>query len=109
MAEAEAEADPVELPAPDSTHKMLAEMKAMMEGLTTQMVGVRGDFGNEDRSIYQAAVMGAMEEIFPLVTVKRKSTDPPWYNWKVRKRIAQKRGKITQMGEITEATGGSGR
>ena len=33
-----------------------------------------------------------MEEIFPLITVRRKSTDPPWYNWKVRKRIAQKRG-----------------
>ena len=40
----------------------------------------------------QREVVGAMERLFPLVTVRRKSTDPPWYNWKVRKRIAQKRG-----------------
>ena len=29
---------------------------------------------------YQDEVVGAMERIFPLITVKRRSTNPPWYN-----------------------------
>ena len=32
---------------------------------------------NSKTEYYQAEVVGALERIFPLVTVKRKSTDPP--------------------------------
>ena len=35
---------------------------------------------------------------FPLIKVKRKLTDPPWFNWKIRKRMAQKKGIHRQEG-----------
>ena len=41
---------------------------------------------NPKADAYQELVVGALERFFPLVTVRRKSTDPPWFNWKVRKR-----------------------
>ena len=43
-------------------------------------------------------VVGALEEFFSLVSVKRKSTDPPWYNKKIRKRITQKKGIYRREG-----------
>ena len=45
------------------------------------------DGSNLKTQIYQQEVVGALERYFPLVTVKRRSCDPPWYNWKVKKRI----------------------
>ena len=54
---------------------------------------------NAKANLYQAEVVGALEKFFPLVTVKRKSTDPPWYNWKVRKRLAQRRGIYHREGQ----------
>ena len=37
--------------------------------------------GSEEKTnVYQDMVVGALERFFPLVTVRRKSTDPPWYN-----------------------------
>ena len=47
---------------------------------------------NRKADLYQQEVVEAPERCFPLVTVRRKSTDPPWYNWKIRKRIEQKKG-----------------
>ena len=45
---------------------------------------------NEKTNIYQGEVNDALERLFPLITVMRRSSDPPWYNWKIRKRIKQK-------------------
>lgn len=42
--------------------------------------------------MYQEAVTGAMEKFFPLLTVRRKSTDCPWINNRVRKLIRRRRG-----------------
>ena len=42
--------------------------------------------------IYQDAVTGAMEKIFPLITVRKKSLDCPWINARIRRLIAQGRG-----------------
>ena len=53
---------------------------------------------NRKMEIYQDEVVSAMEQFFPLVMVTRKSTNPPWYNWKVRKRISQKRGVYRREG-----------
>ena len=47
---------------------------------------------NGKTQIYQNEMNAAMERFFPEITVRRKSTDPPWFNWKVRKRIKQKKG-----------------
>ena len=43
---------------------------------------------NKKTEIYQREIVAAQERYFPLITVRRRSTDPPWYNWKIRKRIA---------------------
>ena len=43
------------------------------------------DGSNNKANEYQRMVVGALEECFPLVTVTRKSTDPPWYNAKIRR------------------------
>ena len=49
--------------------------------------------------IYQAEVVKAIEAIFPLRTVKRKNTDPPWINDAVRRLIrARKRIFIETRG-----------
>ena len=42
--------------------------------------------------------MGAQERIFPQVTVMRRSTDPPWYNHRIRKKIRQKKGIYKREG-----------
>ena len=40
---------------------------------------------------YQRMVVGAVERFFPLRTVKRKSSDPPWMNKKVAKMIEDRK------------------
>ena len=43
-------------------------------------------------------MVGALERIFPLITVRQRSSDPPWYNWKIKKRIKQKRSIYRREG-----------
>ena len=47
---------------------------------------------NGKAAIYQREVVGAMEACFPLIQVRRKSTDPPWINSRIRKKLQQRRG-----------------
>ena len=53
---------------------------------------------NKKAQIYQSEVNDAVDRFFPLKTVRRRSTDPPWYNWKIRKRIRQKKGIYRREG-----------
>lgn len=34
----------------------------------------------------------ALERFFPLISVRCKTSDPPWFNCKIKKKIAQKKG-----------------
>ena len=47
---------------------------------------------NGKADVYQREMQAALCRYFPLVTVRRRSTDPPWFNQKIRKRMKQKRG-----------------
>ena len=53
---------------------------------------------NQKTEAYQAEVVGALERCFPLVKVRRRSNDPPWYNWKVKRRTAQAKGIYRREG-----------
>ena len=46
---------------------------------------------NEKADLYQAQIMDAIDRFFPLVTTRRKSTDPPWINGTVRWKIAKRK------------------
>ena len=46
---------------------------------------------NEKADIYQKEVLDAIEQFFPLITTRRKGTDLPWINAKVRKRVRQRK------------------
>ena len=46
---------------------------------------------NEKTGVYQREVNAALERCFPLITVRRRSTDPPWFNTRIRKKIKQSR------------------
>ena len=43
---------------------------------------------NRKATLYQEAVTGALEACFPLITVRKKSTDCPWINKRIRKLIS---------------------
>ena len=60
--------------------------------------------GSEEKTrIYQEELVRAIESIFPLRTVKRRSTDPPWINSRIKKMIkARKRIFIETMGRSPE-------
>ena len=45
---------------------------------------------NAKTDIYQKTVAWAVEKFFPLKTTKRKSTDLPWINRKIKKRIRRR-------------------
>ena len=47
---------------------------------------------NRKAEMYQEAVTLAMENFFPLVTVRKKSTDCPWINNRIRKLTARRQG-----------------
>ena len=53
---------------------------------------------NRKAEIYQAEVVGAMEACFPLIQMRRKSSDPPWINWKIRKKLKQRSGVYVREG-----------
>ena len=46
---------------------------------------------NDKARLYQAHVDAAMDKFFPLRTVRRKSSDLPWINKAIRKRIRRRR------------------
>ena len=55
--------------------------------------------GSQNKAVaYQAKITGALESCFPLITVRRKSTDPPWINAKIRTMIRRRRGIYRQHG-----------
>ena len=53
---------------------------------------------NSKTNQYQAEVMAALERCFPLITVRRKASDPPWFNERIRKKIRQRRGIYKREG-----------
>ena len=53
---------------------------------------------NRKAEIYQAEVVGALEACFPLIQMKRKSSDPPCINWKIRKKLRQRNGIYMREG-----------
>ena len=48
------------------------------------------DSSNSKADIYQREVTDALENFFPLITVRRKASDPAWYNRTIKKKMAQK-------------------
>ena len=57
---------------------------------------------NGKAEIYQREVVGAMEACFPLITVKRKSTDPPWINGAIRRKLQKRRGVYRREGRASK-------
>lgn len=60
---------------------------------------------------YQSLILWAMENLFPLRTMRKRSTDPPWINKAVTKLIeARKRvyketgGRIEELHELKKKT-----
>ena len=51
---------------------------------------IRAVTSNEKADIYQKTITDAIERIFPLKTTRRKSTDLPWINNTIRKRIRRR-------------------
>ena len=45
---------------------------------------------SEKAAAYEAIVMGGVAHHFPLITTRRKDTDPPWINDRVRRRIRRR-------------------
>ena len=48
---------------------------------------VAGASSDEKTTVYQNMISAAIDSYFPLITTKRKSTDLPWINWSIRKKI----------------------
>ena len=57
---------------------------------------------SEKAEIYQREVVGAMEACFPLITVKRKASDPPWINGAIRKKLNQRKGIYRREGRSSK-------
>ena len=53
---------------------------------------------NGKTNIYQRDVIWALEDCFPLVTVKRRSSDPPGITGKSRKELRRKKGIYRREG-----------
>ena len=53
---------------------------------------------NNKANLYQEQVTGAMEWLFPLITVRRKSSDCPWVNNRIRKLIRRRKGVYRREG-----------
>ena len=49
------------------------------------------DGSNRKADAYQATVTSTIETFFPLITTRRKSTDLPWVNSRIRRRIKQRK------------------
>ena len=60
---------------------------------------VLGVDGSQAKALcYQKKITGAIESFFPLITVRRKSTDAPWINARIRKMIKRRRGIYRRHG-----------
>ena len=46
---------------------------------------------NEKANLYQQVVTGALEACFPVITTRRKSTELPWINKRIRRLIRRRR------------------
>ena len=53
---------------------------------------------NGKGGIYQREVTAAQNRFFPEITVKRKASEPPWFNWKIKKKMRQKKGIYKREG-----------
>ena len=53
---------------------------------------------NLKADLYQRKIMGAIENFFPVITVRRKNTDPPWINAKVRRLIRRRKAVYCDQG-----------
>ena len=53
---------------------------------------------NAKPDIYQGAVTEAMEAFFPLITVRKKTSDCPWINNRIRKLIRRRKGIYRREG-----------
>ena len=54
---------------------------------------------NAKTEIYQSEVPRALEVAFPLITWRRRSTDPPWFNARITKKVKQRRGVYRREGK----------
>ena len=57
----------------------------------------------EKAEAYQKTVVGAVEKFYPLRTIRRKNTDPPWLDKKTKKMIEDRKEFYIQEGGRTEA------
>ena len=63
---------------------------------------VQAEGSNQKATIYQEAVTGAMETFFPLITVRKKSTDCPWMNRRIRRLIRRRKGVYRREGRSSK-------
>lgn len=59
---------------------------------------ISANTSNGKANLYQAAMSGALETFFPLITVRKKSTDCPWINACIRKLVAARKGIYKREG-----------
>ena len=62
------------------------------------MVGRLRLGGNQKTEYYQVAVTGAMKKFFPLIRVRRKTSDCPWIINKLRRLISRHKGIYRREG-----------
>ena len=65
---------------PDSEEKF-GSWLASMDWSELEAAGT----SNEKTEIYQMEVTRAQDRLFPLITVRRQSNDPPWYNRNIKR------------------------
>ena len=55
--------------------------------------------GSQNKAVaYQGLVNGAVERFFPLITVRRKSTDSPWINARIRRLVRRRKAIYRRHG-----------
>ena len=59
---------------------------------------IEAESSNEKAEIYQKAVTGTLERVFPLITVRKKSTDCPWINARIQRLVAARKGIYRREG-----------
>ena len=57
---------------------------------------------NQKAEVYQREVIAALESYFPLITVRKKSTDCPWINNRIRKLISRRKGIYRREGRSSK-------
>ena len=63
---------------------------------------VQAEGSNAKAELYQEAVTGALEQFFPLITVRKKSTDCPWISNRIRKLIRRRKGIYRREGRSSK-------